>query len=607
MSAEPIKPLSKDDLKLLKPEKPDPWLAIKEYLPPGYAIDPHGVALLKETKGEDGATRVEKIYFAGPVWVSALTRQPDQVNYGSLVEWVNIDGVEKQQAVPHKAFHDPKSTIAQDLADQGLRIVPGRQKDLVRYLEAFSTTIRRRNQSVGQIGWIDDVDGKLSYVLPTQTISPDTSPEKIVFQPERYSPSSSTIFSAGTLNEWKERVCLPLADEPYMLFSLFVAFAGPLLKYSDIDSGGFHFFQRTSRGKTTALQVAGSVWGCGADPSIAPSKAFIQRWNTAPNALEAIAAAHNDMLLAIDEIGTCDAKDFGKLIYDLFGGTGKSRLNSASQLKESRTWRNLVLSTGEVSIEQKLEGQGAPKGGQKIRFCDIPIDDSLIIKKCDQRDFVDSIKTACSNCFGTAGPAFIEAIVSEYDSAQLLRESVRAELERAFSRLIPEGQDRETMRLGKRLALVEAAGRLAKNLLLLPITDDQITFAMDFVCSAWLESPGGINDGERVISSLRNFILANKDRFANGDKEDGRRNGPLAGYYTDYRKGTEFVEKLWLFTSKQLSEACGGVDPKLAAKVLADAGLIHSNEGRGTFKCRLEVLGDKERGRFYAIKDSILD
>jgi uncharacterized protein (DUF927 family) len=101
--------------------------------------------------------------------------------------------------------------------------------------------------------------------------------------------------------------------------------------------------------------VGASVWGCGADPADAPEAAFIRKWNSTANALEGLAAAHTDGVMILDELQSCAAKDFGSVIYNLFGGQGKSAMDASRNLKKQRAWRILSLSTGEISSKQKIE------------------------------------------------------------------------------------------------------------------------------------------------------------------------------------------------------------------------------------------------------------
>lgn len=90
---------------------------------------------------------------------------------------------------------------------------------------------------------------------------------------------------------------------------------GPLLKPCQEQSGGFHLYGVTTGGKTTAAQVAASVWGCGADPQEGPEVTSIRKWYATGNALEGVAEVHNDTLLTLDEIGEVDPAELGRIIY----------------------------------------------------------------------------------------------------------------------------------------------------------------------------------------------------------------------------------------------------------------------------------------------------
>ena len=66
-------------------------------------------------------------------------------------------------------------------------------------------------------------------------------------------------------------------------------FAAPLLEPAQIESGGFHLVGTTSIGKTTALNVAGSVAGLKNIPN----------WRATVNALEGKAVESNHMLFTV--------------------------------------------------------------------------------------------------------------------------------------------------------------------------------------------------------------------------------------------------------------------------------------------------------------------
>jgi putative DNA primase/helicase len=64
-------------------------------------------------------------------------------------------------------------------------------------------------------------------------------------------------------------------------------------------SGGFSFEGGSSSGKTTALQIAASVWG---------GPEHVRSWRATDNGLEGIAALHNDNVLILDEMGQVNGR-----------------------------------------------------------------------------------------------------------------------------------------------------------------------------------------------------------------------------------------------------------------------------------------------------------
>ena len=201
---------------------------------------------------------------SGPIWVDGHTRGRLGNGWGHSLKLIDRDGHQHAYAVPESRFHEQSQTLAAELAGEGLMIAPGRERNLLAYLGAFNS--KKRIQSVSRLGWLEDADDLLAYVLPNEVISRGNK-EDIEFQPERYSPTSSSLRSAGTLEEWQEKIASKCQGNPLLTFALCAGFAGVLLKFLGLDSGGFHLFGTTSRGKTTALQVAASVFGNGADPA----------------------------------------------------------------------------------------------------------------------------------------------------------------------------------------------------------------------------------------------------------------------------------------------------------------------------------------------------
>jgi uncharacterized protein (DUF927 family) len=576
---------------LLVQATPPPWANVP--LPAGYALGLEGLSI------ESNKSRI-----AGPVWVAASTVDEHSGIHGIVIRWVGVHSTHGEITATRAELLAYGSTLAHRLADAGLAITPGNERGLLKYLAEFDVTRIPKYRSVTQLGWIDSADGAIAYLLPSPTglISLD-SRDPVIFQPERDSPSLGCVYPQGSLAEWQKHVLEPCRQNPLLLFAILTALAGPMLRYSGLENGGFHYYGRSSHGKTTAAQAAASVWGNGSDPAESASRALIQKWNTTANALEALVSAHNDAVLILDEIHTCEAKDFGSVVYNIVSGRGKQALNRDRQLRKARIFRALILSTGEVSARSKLEANGAiAHTGQLLRLIDIPIHDGVITETSGKPagEFADGIKRACGRHFGSAGPAFLRALVAEYDHVRSIGGTIMSMCDAAAHRLTPADAPAEQVRAVKRFALVEATGLLALRLGILDCSTAQIEAAVQTALIAWRTDGENQPDRIRGVLNVINFIARHESRFqgAGVDREHAPRD--RAGFIA-YDRATG--GRLYLFTTAGFREACGGLDQSDTAQALKSAGYLIAREA-GRYTEKKDVGG--ERQRVYIINASVL-
>lgn len=479
--------------------------------------------------------------------------------------------------------------------------MPGMEKKLLRYLANGNPSTRY--QAAVQTGW---QEGTNVFVLPSETFGATKDHERVVYQPERYSPTSQSVRAQGTFDDWRNHVASLCADNPVLCFWLSASLAAPLLRLLGLEGGGFHLYGRTSQGKTTAEQVAASVWGDGADPAEGRRTTFVKKWNLTKNATEGLAEAHNDLPLCLDEIGEADARELGRTIYQLAGGQGKGRMRADATLKPSKAWRTLVLSTGEIPSAEVIESEGKPlKGGQAVRLVDIPATDSvtgqgIIVHthgRLSSATLADGLKHACGTHYGWAGPAFVTGLIHEN------LEAVGRDLKTAWCEtvltLTPSGASPEVVRVIKRLALVAIAGEKAAAMGILPWIKGEAFRSVKTVLTRHLNARGGSgSDTERALESIKDFLLRHgASRFRDLGSETDRINN-LVGYRDSHNNA-------FLFTSKGLREACGGHDVKDVARLLADRGLLRTpDEGHLTERVTVPGVG---RTRLYSISTKILD
>jgi len=551
----------------------------------------------------------ESTRLSGPVWLAAQTQEAHGGIFGIVLRWIDLQGHKGEAAFPRDILHETGRTLVQQLARKGLEITPGMEQVLTRYLGSFDVDAAPWWTSASRTGWLGAAKD-LAFVCPDQII-PRAHAGSIVFQPEEHSPTAATMRAQGSLDGWRTHVGKCLDGNPFLLFTACAALAAPLLRPAHLDSGGFHLYGRSSRGKTTAAQVAASVWGCGADPADAPADAYTLRWNATANGLEALAAAHNDLPFVLDEIHTCGAKDFAQVIYNLAGGQGKSTLNRERGLRAPRTWSTLLLSTGEVSSRSKIEEDGqTARAGQLLRLVDIPTGEAIIVEACGLLPdaFVRALKSACAEHFGTAGPAFLEHLIARYSTMESLTAVVQDRLkgyEQTLGTALPAEPTPEHRRVLRRFALVAVAGVLAIEGGVLPSAQEDIESALRAVIRAWVADGAHLSDALRGVQAVQAFLLRHGSaRFRDSQSDQATASAvvrDLAGYRDSDRQ-------LYLFTLEGFKEACHDHDPVEVGRELKKRGLLFMNEGdRLVSRHAIAINGADQRLRLYAVKAAILE
>ena len=127
------------------------------------------------------------------------------------------------------------------------------------------------------------------------------------------------------------------------------------------------------------------------------------------------------------------------IIYSVTGEVGKGRLRSDATSRTSYSWRTLILSSGETSSAARLDEDRYQKGGRSrelrggatVRFIDIPADREFgaFDQPGDEPDFnpaafAERMQEMASIYYGTAGPAFVKALLEEKIGAADVRQAV---------------------------------------------------------------------------------------------------------------------------------------------------------------------------------------
>jgi putative DNA primase/helicase len=425
---------------------------------------------------------------------------------------------------------------------------------------------------VPRLGWHEGV-----FVLPEETIG-SSQGERVIWHGD--SVSEHPFKQVGSGGQWRSEIGVNCSGNTRLLFAVSCAVAAPLLSILGEESIGFHFRGPSSQGKTTALRVAGSVWGGGG------RNGYVESWLTTMNGLEAIAEMHNDGLLCLDELAQVDPVTAGDTAYLLANGQGKGRMNKCIAAQRRLKWSLCFLSSGEVSLQAHVKSAGkVTRAGQHVRM-------GLFEDIHDHRSadsFARFLSEATLKYYGTPIREFLYRLIHVWgihscpDCRDYILEQ-RAEFVRTNC---PDGASGEVSRVAGHFALVAAAGELATMMGITGWTEGETTAAAAACFQSWLKcrGTGGSSDEEMAVTQVRAFMEAHgSSRFQDGET-------PVVDRVGFRRKGKGGVTEYWVLPEAFHGEVCKGFDPTMVAKVLADRGYLRRSGDRIQVKERLPGIG----------------
>jgi hypothetical protein len=270
-----------------------------------------------------------------------------------------------------------------------------------------------------------------------------------------------------------------------------LAFVGPLSPVIRPEHVALQFVGESGDGKTSGAAAISSIWGGDPDPNHRLGSGT--SWKNTDYALEKYAAAHNNMLLFLDEADSAEGED-GKsksnsllnAIKDISGGKGKGK--GRGNDPDVSTSYTPILSTSNVSVPRmlvltkrrvddfayidRLLDIPAPAGGHG--FFENLHGFSNLAKFRDRL-----IELACLH-YGLAGRAYVwhiaHALRNDRDEFVAFLKERREQYEQAVAHLKAPG--RKLLRVHGKFATIYAAGCAAIRFKILPFTEADLLEAV---------------------------------------------------------------------------------------------------------------------------------
>ncbi len=476
---------------------------------PYYLDDELGLLYIETDR--EGKVRQSRV--CAPCKVVALARDAEGGAWSPVIEFRDRDGQQRREVIPFRLFVGDGHDGVKQLVDLGLEVGSGRPA--LDRLKAYIVASRpeRRARLADQTGW----HGR-AFLLPESAIG--ETDETLLFRGNR--SALGTYATRGKLVDWQADIAHKAIGNPRLMFTLSVGFAGPFLKVLGMTGAAFHFVGDSSTGKSAALIAAGSIWG--------NSNAQVHSWRATSNALEYVAAQHNDALLILDELREVDPKEAGQITYMLTNAKGKGRAHHAGGLRETTTWRIVMLSSGELGLGDHLAGAGQKHyAGQEVRFIEIDADAGAghgmwsDVSGCagGGKQFSDDLRKFAARHHGTAGRAFLAELVKQIDLVPTWWRYHEGEFTKRYK---PQDAGGQVLRVMSAFCLVAFAGEIASKFEIVPWPRGAATAVAGLLFEQWVQArpTHGNSEESKIIAHVRGVMERNwQSRFIDWDRASG--------------------------------------------------------------------------------------
>ncbi|SMD81946.1 hypothetical protein BACERE00175_01687 [Bacillus cereus] len=279
----------------------------------------------------------------------------------------------------------PASTIAVrkellELSDKGFSVNDNNVKKIITYFDQYLLVNNiEQHYAVERLGHIKDTFIHPLVTKDVEIMAIDHGEKQLL----------EAFEVKGTSDNWKKEVFERIKQHPKAVFFVLSSFASVIIKDLRLQPFIVDLSGTTSQGKTTTLKVAASVWG---------NESLMSEWNATKVSIERKAAYLNSFPLLMDDTRKADERILKDVIYSFSGGRSKGRGSLKGSQREF-TWHNILLSTGEVTLNEYAKNQG----GAAARI--IPLVDQPLKK---DHSNIMALHEALENNYGAIGIDFLK-------------------------------------------------------------------------------------------------------------------------------------------------------------------------------------------------------
>ncbi|WP_241959743.1 DUF927 domain-containing protein [Mammaliicoccus vitulinus] len=521
-------------------------------IPKPYSIGKNGwlYKITEKGKGDDKQTISNIMTSTPPI----ITTEYRDIESSNVTYEMSFQKNNRTNKIPVQALDiaDAKNII--NLSSNGLDVDTINRMDLVNFISKYKRLNKIKiKKTVSRLGHV-----KGHFIHPL--INSDV---ELVIHEDGYKRLASAFKTKGTLKGYSDTVFKQVKNSPMAMMVVYASLGSILLNDFDVEPFIEDISGKTSTGKTTVLKVGSSVWG---------TNDLISEWNTTKVNVERKASMMNSFPLIYDDTRKAPVYQLADIVYQFSGGRSKGRGNIHS-IDVEKTWKNILISTGETSIVEYDNGKGG-MGARVITLQDNPFNDDV-----DLRALYDGLE----NNYGHLGLAFIE----QYEKHKTeYKESFKGHAKL----FVEKAGDNEVMqRLGRPFALLQTSAEILNDI---EGFEHDPYSTVQFAYESMTKNNQSIDKPKQLLEEIIDKLNANRGRIA-FKKHLFHDNSELMAVYKD-----DFI----LVMSPILKEILG-TEFNSIIKQWYERGYLETNkEGK---QKNITFYGEPFRG--YAIKSEIIN
>jgi len=377
----------------------------KKLLMPGnYYTDRFGQIYAKSDDPDDP---VDKLVERRPVLIRGLLRDQHSDEMRVELTFKTTSDGWRDATVPRQAICDTRACVT-ELSKHGAAVDATSVKRVIQFLrdiEHVNGDLLPVTPCVRRAGW-NRIAGREVFatnevIAPRAREGDPDLPRIVVDGFDGTTQILSALHTDGELELHKHGLRVAFREDPVAATFICAAFAAPLLYKVGCKNFVVHVPGDSSRGKTSMLKMAASLYG---DPE---SEDWVASWHSTQVGMEYRAATLCDLPLCFDESSVVDRETLEKNVYMLVNGVGKVRGARGGGVRDTMKWRTIILSTGENPLADERA-----KSGAQARVLELYVaGDGGGMSAAT----VDDLRTTLGENYGHVGRAWIEHLLGMED------------------------------------------------------------------------------------------------------------------------------------------------------------------------------------------------